>query len=432
MVDLDRPRETLDRDAPRLASHESVQRSVGGASDAQRELALEIVTTDDGLLDLRPDWEAMHAAVGAADGVAMNPFTSWGFTWAWWRARRGDRRVARPKLRLHVVVLRDAGQQVRAILPFVQARWGVGPLAFRALRIFGFGPSPADLRGPLVWPGWEAAVARSLASVWRRHEIDADLLIVDGLAENAPLTRRFEALARTHRWRWGPEVPNHVLPLPDDWATYRRAARGHLRKSLRHGYNSLKRDGHAWTFEMVTDPGAIDAAVKDVFRLHAARADPSLKPRHRDYYAHRVDRSTIRSVAAALTPQGRFGVARLWIKGRVVAARIVFIGSGAIYLHDAGADPGWSKYGVSTTLTSECLRWGMQRHARVAYLSTGVDPAKARWGGDQVALRRLYVAGGSVLGRVGPAIVWLRQSLRRVALVSAALAADALTTQSFP
>jgi len=252
-------------------------------------------------------------------------------------------------------------------------------------------------------------------------------LIVDGLAEDAPLTRRLEALARTHRWWWGPEVPNHVLPLPDDWAAYRRAARGHLRKSLRHGYNSLERDGHAWTFEMITDPGAIDAAVKDVFRLHAARADPSLKPRHRDYYSDRCDRSTIRAVAAAMTPQGRFGVARLCIAGRVVAARIVFIGSSAIYLHDAGAAPEWSKYGVSTTLTSECLRWGMQRHARVAYLSTGVDPSKARWGGRQVALRRLYVTGATVLGRIGPAVVWLRQSVRHVAIVSVGLGLDPLS-----
>jgi CelD/BcsL family acetyltransferase involved in cellulose biosynthesis len=405
-------------DQPASPPQAGADRSAATMGDADRSLDLEVVTTDEGLLALRADWNALHEAMGSADGPHMNPFTSWTFVWAWWQAHARTKRFAQPQIRLHIVLLRDMRQQVRAILPFVQARWGVGSLAFRALRFYGFGPNPVDLRGPLVLPGWETAVANRLAEAWRGRETDADMLVLDGLVEDSPFTQRLEALARSEGWSWGPDLPNHVLKLPESWQAYRNAARGHLRKSIRHCYNSLKRDDHAWSFELIMDPQRIGEAVKDVFRLHAARAAPEIKPRHRDYYAKQADRETLKAIAASMTPEGRFGVARMRIGDEVVAARFVFISSDALYLHDAGADPAWSYYAVATTLTSECLRWAMERGACRAYLSIGGGPSRARWGGEQQMLRRLHVPGPTARGCVVPAILNLHAIMRRLMLVS--------------
>lgn len=414
---------TSDRPARQFERRAGTSRPAAVVAQTERNLDLEVVTTDDGLLALRADWDGLHEAMGSADGPRMNPFTSWTFAWEWWRTRTRTKRFAQPRLRLNIVVVRDTRQQVRAILPFVQLRWGLGPFVFRALRFYGFrrfGPL-ADLRGPLVWPGWEADIARRLAQAWRGPENDVDMVVLEGLVGESPFTQRLEALARTEGWRWAPDVPNHVLKLPENWQAYRSAARGHLRKSIRHGYNSLKRDGHAWSFEMIEDPQRVGEAVKDVFRLHAARAAPNVKPRHHDHYAQRADRDTLKAIAASMTPKGRFGVARMCIGDQVVAARFVFIGSDAFYLHDAGADPAWSYYAVATTLTSECLRWGMERGARLAYLSIGADPSKARWGGEQQMLRRLVVAPTG-RGRIAaPAILnvhKLVKMVRRLLLVS--------------
>ena len=406
----------LDRPASRRRP--GTDRPATTVGETGHSLDLEVVTTDEGLLALRADWDALHEAIGSADGPRMNPFTSWTFVWEWWQAHARTKRFAQPRVRPHIVVVRDICQQVRAILPFVQARWGVGPFVFRALRFYGFGPNLADLRGPLVSPGWETAVAYRLAEAWRGRETDVDMLVLDGLLEELPFTQRLVALERTEGWRWAPDLPSHVLKLPESWQAYRSAARGHLRKSIRHGYNSLKRDGHAWSFEVIEDPHQMGEAMKDVFRLHAARAAPNIKPRHRDYYAKPADRETLKAIAASMSREGRFGVARMCIGNRVVAARFVFIGSDALYLHDAGADPAWSYYAVATTLTSECLRWGIERGARLAYLGTGVDPSKARWGGKQQMLRRLHVPGPTARGHIAPTILNVCMMVRSLLLVS--------------
>jgi CelD/BcsL family acetyltransferase involved in cellulose biosynthesis len=409
---------TSDRPARQLERRAGTSRPAAAVAQTERNLDLEVVTTDDGLLALRADWDGLHEAMGSADGPRMNPFTSWTFVWEWWQAHARTKRFAQPRVRLHIVVVRDIRQQVRAILPFVQARWGVGSFVFRALRFYGFGPNLAELRGPLVWPGWETDVAYRLAQAWRGSENDVDMVVLEGLVVESPFTQRLQALAHTEGWRWAPDVPNYVLELPESWQAFRSAVRRNLRENIRHGYNSLKRDGHAWSFEVIEDPHRMGEAVKDVFRLHAARAAPDSKPRHRDYYTKRANRDALKAIAASMSREGRFGVARMCIGGQSVAARFVFIGSDALYLHDAGADPAWSYYAIATTLTSECLRWGMERGARRAYLATGVDPSKARWGGQQQMLRRLLVPGPTARGRIAPTILNVCMMVRRLLLVS--------------
>jgi CelD/BcsL family acetyltransferase involved in cellulose biosynthesis len=378
----------------------SLAAPVGTAVLDDRALLVEVVHDAAGLEALRPAWDALHAAVGADAGEAFNPFMSWAWMWHWWQSRAHVSRFAQPRYQLHVVVLRDRAGIVRAIVPFVRARWGVGRLSVRALRLFGFGPTTSDLRSPLVCPTWETAAADLLVEllnprVGRRH----DLTILDGIPETGQLPQRLAGWASVEGWSWGKAVPSHVLPLPETWEAFRGGFKGHLKKSVRHGYNSLQRDGHAWTFEVVDDPAAIPGALDDLFRLHAARAAKDLKPRHVDYYARPADRAALRSVATTMAASGSIALCRLRVNGSVVAARMVFRGRGAVYLHDAGADPAWARYAVATTLTSECLRWAIEHGVTVAHLGTGDDPSKARWQGHQRSLRQLHVVAPTFAGR---------------------------------
>lgn len=399
------------------------------AAAVERRLTTEVVRDEAALQALRLDWDALHLASGATQGASFNPFTSWSWTWAWWRSRTAGRPWSQPRYRLHVVVLRDEAGGVRAIFPFVRARWGLGPLSIRGLRAFGFGTNTADLRGPLVSPGWERIVADGLQDSLRSAAIaGVEMTLIDGLAEGDPFTEQLDARLRSEGWSWGPDVPSHTLTLPATWEAFRAGTKGHLKKSIRHSYNSLAREGRDWAFEMVDDPVALPEAIKDVFRLHAARAARDLEPRHKDYYARRSDRVAIRSVAGAMSTDGSFAVARLRIEGQVVAARFVFPARDTIYLHDAGADPAWARYAVATTLTAECLRWGIEHGATMAFLGTGVDPSKARWGGRQRNLRRLQIVGPTLRGRLLDAALRFRRVARGlpVALVSLDLPVEAI------
>ena len=129
-----------------------------------------------------------------------------------------------------------------------------------------------------------------------------------------------------------------------------------------------------------------------------------------------------------MSTDGSFAVARLRIEGQVVAARFVFPARDTIYLHDAGADPAWARYAVATTLTAECLRWGIEHGATMAFLGTGVDPSKARWGGRQRNLRRLQIVGPTLRGRLLDAALRFRRVARGlpVALVSLDLPVEAI------
>jgi CelD/BcsL family acetyltransferase involved in cellulose biosynthesis len=363
-------------------------------------LTAETVEHESDLIALRDDWDRLYAEAGYGAGDTFNPFASWTWMWQWWSSRSTSPLLAQPRYRLRIGVFRDRDGVVRMITPFVRARWGFGPIALHATRLFGFGPCTSDLRAPIVWPGWERAAADVLADALRDPRGGQDLAILDGIPEYGAFTQRLVAHSAAAGWSWGPSVPTHVLALPDDWDAFRRGLKGHLKKSVRHGYNSLARDGIAWTFELETDPARLDAALDDLFRLHALRADPRLRPRHVDYYARSRDRAMMRGVARAQARDRSFGVARLRIDGQVVAARIIFLGGGGMYLHDAGADPAWSRYAVATTLTAECLRWGIAARMRWVNLGTGDDPSKSRWAGQVRMLRRMDAVAPTLAGRV--------------------------------
>ena len=396
----------------------------------------EVVVDEAGLLALRPEWDALHEAADFAGGPSFNPFMQWSWTWSWWLANsRAKRSLRQPRYRLHVLVFRDSRGTARAILPLVEARWGVGRVALRALRLFGFGPCTTDLRAPIVATGWEGSAADAIARHLAENPGGNDIIILDGLAAGDQLTNRLSDWARSEGWSWGPAVPSHLVDLPPDWRTFRSGLRGHIRKSVRHGYNSLARDGHTWQFEVVDDVPQLDDVLSAFFRLHAARSSRRVRPRHTNYYAREADRETLRLVARELAPEGRFAAARLRVDGRVVAIRLVLLGQDVVYLHDAGAENDWSKYAVATTLTAECLRWAIERGARWAHLGTGIDPSKTRWQGKIRQLHRLQIVAPTASGRALVAASYLPRLARGFSLVTApflALEAEGLAELALP
>jgi hypothetical protein len=206
-------------------------------------LVVELIDDPATLESLRPAWGALHEAAGTSRGAGFNPFMDWLWTSTWWQSHDRGSPLRQPRYRLHVLVFRDRKATVRAIVPFVGARWGIGPLSFRALRMFGFGPCTVDVRSPLVWPGWETvaadALARELLSPDRRPH---DLAILDGLSVESLFTKRLDDWARVEGWSWGPSIPSHLLALPTSWeALLKGLRRDGFRKTLRQRYNRLTR-----------------------------------------------------------------------------------------------------------------------------------------------------------------------------------------------
>src|SRR5918911_55028 len=148
----------------------------------QPELKFELITSTAGLEAVRDDWERLYAAAVAG----VNPFLRWTWVWHWWRSV--SIRHGWPRTALRVLLMRDAGGEMRVAVPWFLGTWGIGPLSFRALRLYGFHTTLTDLRTPMVWPGWEVAAARGIIAALARLRDEYHFCILDGLAESNPLT----------------------------------------------------------------------------------------------------------------------------------------------------------------------------------------------------------------------------------------------------
>ena len=82
------------------------------------------------------------------------------------------------------------------------------------------------------------------------------------------------AACRRHLALASSPLSDFVLDLPDTWQEFRSGLKRNIRESLRHGYNSLKRDGHRFELQVATDPGEVLAGCGSVSRPAPHAGEP--------------------------------------------------------------------------------------------------------------------------------------------------------------
>jgi CelD/BcsL family acetyltransferase involved in cellulose biosynthesis len=253
--------------------------------------------------------------------------------------------------------------------------------------------------------------ARDLVS----HLGDWDWIHWSGLSEELQ-----EALAGERRVSWQPPIADFILDLPASWEEFRSSLKRNIRQSLRHCYNSLRRAGHRFELDVITEPAGIEAGLDRFLELHRMRAALRNTVIHEDRFAAQVTREFLYDVCGRLA---RLGVTRLFalrIGGEIVAMRLGFLVGGSLYLYYSGYDPRWGRYGVMTTTMAEAIKYAIAAGLSSVGLSTTWDIAKARWGARQVdyasayetrdRLRSRYAQGAYLKGREGESSpAWLRR-----------------------
>jgi len=369
----------------------------GGWPETITPLATELITNEEELGVIKSAWDELHAVAAHS-----NPFTEWSWMWHWWNSLGRHDGLRRD--RLHVLVQRDAAGIARAIFPLIATRIGFGPLAISKLRFFGSASrvNITEMPAPLVWPGWErssfAALTESLHAHRRTyHWCDLDGLVLDGLVMEGPVGQAL--LAHSARWSWRTTAPYYVLALPDTWETFRAGRKRNIKESLRHCYNSLARDGHAWSFEAVSEPRQLPEALDQFFRLHGSRATSNQGPAHQNHFPGRAHQDFLRRVSHDLAVAGRLMVCRLRVNDAIVASRIVFSRADEFYLYYSGFDPAWARYSVATTLQAECIKLAIATGIRTVNLSPGKDVSKMRWSPEEHWMGSLRIGAPTAVGR---------------------------------
>lgn len=337
-----------------------------GRRPASERLTSDIVRHVEGIGALKADYEHLERVTGNTLPFALQ---EWHLAWCRQFLGRNPQIEEYP---LFHVLRRDDGECV-AIVPLILARRRLGPLGFTIVELIGADAGLTEIRNPLVKPGYEQPTVRAvLASLARVG--DWDWTQWSGISGALA-----QALAREASPRWEARCADFVLDLPGSWAEFRHGLARNIRESLRHCYNSLKRDGRAFEFVVAREPAEVAQALDRFLVLHAQRARAASGPPHPDRFAHRSAQAFLRDVCSSLAARGAVRVFQLKIAAEIVASRIGFIVGDGIYMYYSGFDPAWARYSVMTTTVAEALRYAIANGLRTFNLSVTPEQSKLRW-----------------------------------------------------
>jgi CelD/BcsL family acetyltransferase involved in cellulose biosynthesis len=351
------------------------------------ELTVHVIYGLEGVAELEGDFARLQAVTGNT-----LPFALFEWQLAWCRHfRRQDPAVGDEPL-FHVVRNRE-GDCV-AIVPLILTRRRVGMLRIVSLGLMGADPAITEIRTSLVQPGYADSVADAL-SVSLPKDSEWDWIQWTGVCDEF-----CAALGRRRGLDWLPVPPSYVLDLPPSWDMFRAALKRNIRESLRHCYNSLKRDGHTFVLDVAATPDSVRAALERLFVLHALRAAMPGSIPHPNHFVAEGVRRFLHEVCGKLAARDIVRVFQLTIGGRVVASRIGFEVGDSLYLYYSGFDPEWSKYSVMTTTVAEAIKYAIARGLKTVNLSPGNDVSKTRWSPREVPHQIAYEHSGRLRSRL--------------------------------
>jgi len=347
-----------------------VHRPTLGAASALR---VEVITRPEALPALRAEYERLNQLRGN-----ILPFALHDWHVAWCTHFLSTHGAVRDEPRICAV--RSGAGECVAVVPLVQTARSAYGVQVTSLGLLGADQAITEIRTPLVAPGYESRVAglvqRRLAAMggwdwvhWCSHSEN----FMQALAAGAAL----EPQTLQH---------DYILDLPPSWEELRAGLKRNIRESLRHCYNSLKRDRHAFQFVVASEPQQVQAALERFLRLHALRARQSSGVAHPDHFASGGSRAFLRDVCARLARRGVARVFELVIGDEVIASRIGFVVGGSLYLYYSGFDPLWGRYSVMTTVLAESIKYAIAQGLKSVNLSTGADVGKTRWGPREVPI----------------------------------------------
>jgi CelD/BcsL family acetyltransferase involved in cellulose biosynthesis len=280
------------------------------------------------------------------------------------------------------------------LFPFIVCRRRVALLDVVSVNLLGADPAVTEIRAALIEPGYESLAARAVQD--RLAKLGGwDWVHWTGIS--GPVA---EPLALGRRLRWQPVLSDFVLDLAPTWEEFRLDLKRNIRESLRHCYNSLKRDGHEFEFEVMQDPAEMRAGLERFLELHALRANMQTSVIHPNRFESQVSREFLHDVCGRLAERGIVRLFALKIGAQAVAMRIGFVVGENLYLYYSGFDPEWSRYSVMTTTVAEAIKYAIAHGLKSVGLSPNKDFSKTRWGPRQVDYKAAIEQGAGLRSRL--------------------------------
>jgi CelD/BcsL family acetyltransferase involved in cellulose biosynthesis len=349
-------------------------------------VTIETVTTTQGVESLRPSYEQLQRTTGN-----ILPFATHDWHVAWCRhiLNSNPRILDQPNF----FVVRNLSGECVAILPFIVSRRRVGRFKIAAVNMLGADPHLTEIRAPLMVSGYENSIAAAVQPLLARIE-GWDWVHWTGSSA------AFGAALSTHGTLiWEPVLKDFVLDLPPTWDEFRKGLKRNIRESLRHCYNSLKRDNHSFEFRVVENGPDVAAGVARFFDLHLMRAEMT-RGEHPDRFSTPIFRDFLQEICRRFADRGALRLFQLKIGGKIVATWVGFVAADSIYFYNSGFDPAWARYSVMTTTVAEAIKYAIGQGFKSINLSADEDVSKTRWSPRQVEYLSAYQLGTRLRSRL--------------------------------
>lgn len=351
------------------------------------ELTANIVASVEGIRALTPEYEHLCRVTGNTLPFALQ---DWHLTWCAHFLNRNQQIQEQPLFH----VLRNSAGECVAIVPLILSRRRLGPLRLTTIAPVGADPGLTEIRSSLVTPGYERQTVRAV------HQSLARLPDWDWIQWSGISGAMAEAVARETTPQWYAASEDYVLDLPPSWEEFRAGLKRNMRESLRHCYNSLRRDGHAFEFVVARDREEVLQGLDRFFELHELRANMTRGAAHPNHFASELLREFLRELCETLAARDAVRLFQLRIGTEIVASRIGFVLGDSIYLYFSGFDPAWARYSVMTTTVAEAFKYAIANGLKTVNLSLTGEQSKLRWRPRRVEFRSALVHRAALSSRI--------------------------------
>lgn len=351
------------------------------------EITTDLVTNVNDIRALTPDYEHLYRVTGNTLPFALH---EWHLSWCRHFLNR-DPQIAESPL---FCILRDRIGECVAIVPLIFARRSLGPLKLGTVNLIGADPGLTEIQSPLIKPRYERICVRAV------HESLAKIRNWDWIQWRGISQPLADAVARETTPQWCRTSDDYVLDLPSSWEEFRAGLQRNVRESLRHCYNSLRRDGHAFELVVAREREEVRKALDRFLELHAMRSEMARGAKHPNRFSLRPLQDFLYAVCNNLAARDAVRLFQLRIGAEIVASRIGFAVGNSIYLYYSGFDPAWGRYSVMTTTISEAFKYAIANGFRTVNLSLAGEQSKLRWRPRLVEFRTAIVSRQSLSSRI--------------------------------
>lgn len=285
---------------------------------------------------------------------------------------------ARDEVEPHTIVVRDAGGEVRGVVPLVRKRRG-GSLSFA-------GAAVGDLFHPACAEADEAAVAAAAGSGMATSGPRARLAL-----HHVPAVSNWPGVLATAAGAGAVRaMGSSVLPYADlaglDWDGYLARRSRSFRKRVRYLDRSIERD-HDLRLREAASPADVDELLVAFFCLHDLRwaSESSLSAeRHRAFH---------RAFAQAALERGWLRLRVLEFDGVPAAAFYGWRIGSRYCFYQSGLDTSASRHSLGTAIVAMAVRAAIDEGAATFELMRGDEPYKLRFADHSRGAETLAVAG---------------------------------------